>query len=271
MADLHQPIRPIRVEAPPVSILTAARRLPAGTEWHSGVSFLPNGCSAATNWPVCDVEPEPDPKCAPQPNAAATFVPWPIYLPDGCDLSAFWGEDWNGRASEALDAYTAWALSRELDTGAATANPSLRSTGVDISGAGAVNVSTAISSLIRARVEAGFGGVMTAHIPAWLIPPSLDHYQLEPTGGAVTSLGLVRVSMGPGYTGASPAGAASAAGEGYIYMTGPVEFELSPIKSLLSDPADQNLPTNMIEVYAERMGIYRFDPCGVFAVLASVE
>lgn len=274
MAPLKQPVAPIKVEAPPSSILTAARRLPAGTNWRGGIAHLPNGCSSANNWPTCDVDEAPEPKCAPTDVSVAEFDSWQIYVPDGCDVAPFWTEDWNARSAEALEAYTAWALSRELDTGAATANPSLRSTADDISGAGAVNVSAAISTLIRARVEAGFGGVMTAHIPAWLIPPALDHYQLEPNGPATTSLGLVRVSLGPGYTGIGPTTTGNvvpAAGQGYIYMTGPVEYELSPVESLLSDHRDQNLRTNMIEAYAERFAIYRFDPCGVFAVLASVE
>lgn len=271
MGDLFQPVTPIKVEAPPVSLLTVSRRLtglPQGTKWNDGTSHLPNGCTPAAFWPDCEVDPTPDPKCAPQTNSGANFRPFAIYLPDGCDEKPFWAEDWIGRSTEALDAFTPWAISRELDTGAASGNPSLRSTATDLAGP-AVTVDAALSTLVRNRVDAGLGGMMTAHVPAWLIPSFYDHYLLDAGSGPSSLLGMVKVSPGPGYTGASPAGAAAASGQGYIYISGPVEWEMSPVTALLTRDEQQPL-INRVEVYAERFGYYRFDPCGVFAVLAKV-
>lgn len=267
MTNMFQPVDAIRVEAPRVSLLTVARTLPAGTEWRSGIAHLPNGCSPADGWPNCEVDPTPGEKCEPQFPARAEFAPWLFYVPDGCDLAPHYADDWNARGREALEAYTPWAVSRELDTGADSGNPSLRSTAVDLGAVGALDVVAALSALIRARVEAGFGGMAIAHVPAWLIPPFLDHYLLADDGS--TSGGMVRVSPGPGYTGASPTGAAAAPGEGWIYITGPVEYEIGEIHTEPKRGEQQHL-TNRVEVYAERAGIFRFDPCGVFAVQARV-
>lgn len=271
MSNLLQPVGAIRVEAPRVSLLTVARTLPAGTEWRAGVSHLPNGCSPATAHPNCDVDPGPVTKCAPLSNGRADFESFLFYVPDGCDVAPFYAEDWNARGEEALKAYSPWALSHELDTGDATGNPSLRSTAVDLSGVGAVDVVTAFSTLIRARVERGMGGVATVHVPAWLIPAVDDHYLLDDSA-ASNSGGLVRVSPGPGYTGVSPDSSGNVVpgpGEGWIYITGTVEYELGPVSSEPSQEQQQRL-TNNVEVYSERAGIVRFDPCGVFAVRAKV-
>lgn len=273
MSNLLQPVPPIKVEPPPVSILTVARTLPAGTVWRSGVSFLPNGCSSAVNYPNCDQYGEDGApiKCAPEPTGAASFQSWLMYVPDGCQEKPFYAEDWNARAREALEAYSAWAVSREMSDGAQSGNPSLQSTATDISGAGAVKIVTAISSLIRARVEAGFGGVATLHVPAWFMPPLLNTFQLTRAGGALTAEdGLLRVSPGPGYLGAAPDGTPAVAGQGCLYITGPVEAEVGPVE-VMPDRAEQQRLTNNVEVYAERPAIYRFDPCGVFAVMAKVD
>lgn len=267
MTNLFQPVAPIKVEAPQVSLLTVARTLPNGTEWRSGISHLPNGCSPAAGWPNCEVDPAPPNKCAPQFPGAANFAPWLFYVPDGCDLAPFYAEDWERRSSEALAAYTPWAMSLELDTGALSGNPSLRSTAVDLTGAGAIDVVNGIGALIRARVEAGFGGMATLHVPAWLIPAFEDHYLLDNSTGAMSGA-MVRVSPGPGYTGVSPDSTLNIVpgpGEGWLYITGPVEYELGPIEVYPKRDQQQHL-TNTVEVYAERAGILRFDPCGVFAV-----
>lgn len=271
---MPEPIAAVGIETSPVSLLTVARRLPSGTDWRSGVSFLPNGCSPAVNFPTCEVDPAPPTKCVPNFQPRAEFDSWPIYVPDGCNEKPFWIQDWRGRAFEALEAYTPWALSRELDDGAMSGNPSLRSTAVDITGAGAVDVVTAVSSLLRARVEQGFAGVGLLHVPAWLIPPMYDRYLLEGNGPILTTCGgLARVSPGPGYTGVSPDSSANLVpgpGEGWVYITDPVEYEISSPVLLPDDPDDQQHRTNNIELYAERMAIYRFNPCGSFAVRVGV-
>lgn len=272
MSNLLEPVAHIKVEPPRISLLTVARTLPAGTVWRSGISHLPNGASPAAGWPNCDVAPDPDNKCAPNFQGRADFESWLFYVPDGCDVRPFYAEPWEARGEEALKAYTPWAVSRELATGESTGNPSLQSTAVDITGPGAVNVVVAFSSLIRARVEAGYAGMATLHVPAWLMPAVEDHYLLDNSGG-ILSGGMLRVSPGPGYPGVSPdetANITPGAGEGWIYVTGPVEYEVGPITVAPSEDQQQRL-TNNVEVYAERAGIVRFDPYGVFAVRTKVE
>jgi len=195
-----------------------------------------------------------------------------FYVPDGCDVAPFYAEDWNARGEDALKAYTPWAISNELDTGAMSGNPSLISTAVDISSGAAIPIVSALSALIRARVNRGLGGIATAHVPAWLVPSLADHYQLDDAGAAHAG-GILRISPGPGYTGFSPTSSGHVAppvGEGWIYITGPVEYEVGPITTQPDQDHQQRL-TNRVEVYSERAGILRFDPCGVFAIRAKAD
>jgi hypothetical protein len=203
------------------------------------------------------------------PVSPTAFFPWLFYVPDSCSSAPFYTADWEERARSALDAYTAYAVSQELDAGTFSGSPSLRSTATDISGLTAVDVVTAISQLIAARVQAGLGGVATIHIPQWLIPAAEADSILELTGtGLTTSEGFARVSPGPGYSGYSPTGVAPGLNEGWIYITGPVETEVGDIFVHPSQTEQQHRMNN-VEVYAERAAIFRFDPCGVYAVLAS--
>jgi hypothetical protein len=273
MPLLPNPIREIAPEPPIASLLTVARTMPGPfEEWRSGVSWYPNGCERIAGWADCDDPERPDEKCDPTPQTAVVARPWIMYLPDGgCDDPSP-GIDWNARAAISLAAYRAGAVSRELATGEhVPSNLSLENTALAL-GPGPVNIGEAFSLLLQARVTAGFLGIHTIHLPMWLIP-SADTAYLNSDTGQTAALGNVRVSPGPGYPGRNPTSvgvpANPATGQGWVYITGPVEFGLGPVSTPM-DRESQRHRTNKTYWLAEQPAIVRFDPCGVFAVLARI-
>lgn len=273
MTLLPAPTGDIPPEPPPSSLLTVARQIPGGFEaWRSGVSWYPNGCVPADGWSDCDDEARPDEKCDPVPQAVATARPWTIYVPEGgCDDPSP-GIDWNGRAASTLNAYRAGQISEELATGEHTpGGVNLEGVAVPIVAPGSVTVLEALSLLIQARVTAGFQGVSTVHIPAWLVPSAEAATLIA--AGSTAAQGLVRVSTGPGYPGRNPtalgAPVAPATGQGWVYTSGPVEYGLGPVSTPMG-LAEQRTRLNRSFWIAEQPAIVRVDPCGVFAVLARI-
>lgn len=85
-------------------------------------------------------------------------------------------------------------------------------------------------------------------------------------------MGNVIVSPGPGYPGRNPvvvgAPADPDAGTGWIYISGPVEYGVGPTFSNTDEEGHWRRGNSAL-VEAERLGIVRFDTCGVFAILAA--
>lgn len=271
-----QPTAAPRMEAPAASILTVARRLPAGTEWRSGISFLPNGCSPAYSYPTCEVV-GPITELNPWPEketfedvSRSDFNPWTMYVPDGCLQRPYYSEDYGARAKEALMAYSAGALSAELELGTNSGNPSLVTACTDISPASPIDLRAGIARLLQERVANGFTTDHVIHMPLWLLPTA-EFMNLVVRSGALLSTagGNALVSPGPGYTGVGPTGADPLTdGEAYIYVTGPVEYEMTdPFLNL--DEDEQQGRVNQAETWAERFAIYRFAECGNYAVRVS--
>lgn len=272
MTLLPRPEGEIRPEPPAASLLTVARTVPFGfDEWRSGIAWYPNGCTPAAGWSDCDDPTRPPEKCDPRPQGSVIARPWTMYLPEGgCDDPSP-GIDWNDRARVALDAYRAGQVSRELATGEHTPGvPSLEGVASSLVTPGAVSVTEALSLLLQARINAGFAGMHMAHVPLWLIPSAEAQSLLT---GSTTTMGNVRVSPGPGYPGRNPVDVGvpvdPATGQGWVFMSSPVEYGLGPVTTPM-EREDQKHRTNRSFWIAEQMAIVRFDPCGVFAVLARI-
>lgn len=273
----------IPLEAPVASILTVARPVPVGYEsWRTGLSWLPNGCNRIQGWSQCDDVDRPDEKCQVNPVAMANARTWTMYVPDGCDSLPSAPLNYNERVEMVASAYLAGAISRELATGefrgratGLEGSDCLESTAelIDTGGV-AVTVLEAIALGAQARTAAGFHGMAVAHVPSWLVPGADDAYLID---GSTMLMGNMRVSPGPGYPGRTPAvldpsyGTSSdpANGEGWVYFSGPVEWAVGELQ-LPMTRENQRVRTNTSEYIAEREAIVRFDPCGVFAVLARI-
>lgn len=282
---------------PGPSLITAASRLPAGTDWSSGVQFRQTGCFAAGRWAQCpDVSDEKD---SPSGAGIARFYPFTAYVPAQCDwvLPEHADGEFDPEVTAQLDAASAWELSRELWTAETNAaDTGNRSPGLQrpfpgetdefdpthiINAGVALNPVDAIGRLLSAYNDGTLVGGAVLHVPTRLVTRLISAYAITVNGAVVVVPGLATVSPGPGYPGAGAhgprtaahtGGATAGANEEWVYVTGPVEYEMAPV-TLEPEAAEArwlDRRTNQYYVVAERRMIYRFDPCAVWAALVTV-
>lgn len=279
---------------PGPSLLTAASRLPQGTDWSNGISFRQTHCFAAGRWAQCpgvdDVKNSP---CDPD---VVSFFPFTAYVPAQCD-NVLPGNEENEFAPEVraeMDAASAWELSRELWTaetnaGGVDESPGLQRpfpgaadefdpTHILNGGVAASGVVDAIGQLLEAYANGTLVGGAVLHLPLRIVPLLIQNGTLSASGQVLGVDGIAVAAPGPGYptegaygprTAANPDGAVAADGEMWLYVTGPVEYEMAPV-TLEPENADArwfDRRTNQYYVLAERRMIYRFDPCAVWAIL----
>ncbi len=298
-----QPIERIPLVAPTPSILTSARPLP-NVEWGTGIAWTPTPCFGAShNWERCqDGENEKEVSGAAAPVATEPFT---IYTPVQCEwVTTEGGDRLTAIATELTEVHTARQIARALwmgegltDVADATYGkpPTLRRSATDVSSAlnGVAPLDDVVAYLLY-RYEActGGNGGAVLHIPTVLIPGALGGGD----GGARVAwpegsiyrgpLGSV-ISPGPGYPHDSSAQGANGygplvvdsnpeqyKGNGYnsswIYISGPVEYAVTDVAAPNEDDERRTpLRYNRYEVIAEREAIVRFDPCCVFAALAT--
>ena len=288
------PVEGIRaIEAKP-SLLTSARKTPFGYDvWRSGITFRDTALLIGGRWPYSPGSSHDD-KADAVPPQLAEFIPFTVYLPVTCDELTYSRED--DLTAEAIvnaEANTAWEVGRELWTGATVNdavadNPSLQLpfpssvfTGSHIL-SGPVNPVNGLGLLVQAYEDGTHKGGVMIHVPAVLIPYLLDHFAITQQGSVYIGPSGSVVVPGPGYpagsgaygpkTSAAPNGTTATAGQVWMYATGPVEYDLTPIRILPEEERNRwaERRTNLWQVWAERQAIVRFDPSAVWAVLTTV-
>lgn len=289
--SLLQPVAPLPVTAPAVSLATTARRLPGAFEWRTGIAFRQGQCPTSGRWRYC---PDGlDEKTADAGHGSTGFVPFSIYATVRCDMTTpLSADEQHQLVQDQLDAVTPWHLARELWTGefntSGQPNPTLQAPSpgatnefdpshVITSPDAAVDALGALYALYERTTKHGGGAV--AHVPSELIT-HLFHQGLVKQQGDVFVAPNFVVSPGPGYPGsgaygpktaAHPSGATADSSHVWIYMTGPVEFATGEVQ-VLPEGSMAFAPrrTNRHELWAEAPAIVRFDPCSVFAALATI-
>ncbi|HLF99333.1 MAG TPA: hypothetical protein VI916_02605 [Acidimicrobiia bacterium] len=280
---------------PGPSLLTAASRLPQGIDWRSGIEYRQTHCFAADQWAFCPgVD---DEKPSPSGVGLADFYPFVGLVAAQCDwlLRINAEGEFDPETRSQLDAASAWLLSNELWTGLTntgdSVNPSLQAPfpgAVDefdethiINSGGALNPVDAIGRLLAAYAAGTFVGGATLHVPLRLVPILVQNGTIDLTGQVLGVDGLAVVSPGPGYPDAGNTGPRvsgdtdglpATAAQVWVYVTGPVEYEMAPVR-LEPEQAESrwlDRRTNQYYVLAERQMIYRFDPCAIWAALITV-
>lgn len=278
---------------PGPSLLTAAARLPQGIDWRDGISFRQTHCFAAGRWGQCPGV--NDEKASPSGGGLASFFPFTGYVSAQCDnvLPTNEAGEFAPEVRAQLDAASAWELSRELWTGETNADGADASPGLQrpfpgetdefepshiLNGGVAANPIDAIGQLLETYANATEVGGAVLHIPLALIPLLVQNGTISLNGQVMTVGGIATVAPGPGYptegttgprTAADPDGTEAADGHMWLYVTGPVEYDMAPVV-LEPEQADArwfDRRTNQYYVVAERRMIYRFDPCAVWAIL----
>lgn len=286
----------IAPKGPAASLLTAARPLPDGTDWKSGIGFRESHVFASGAWAECPT----GSKATPCDCAAAYFYPFTEYVAIQADwVTRLQAEEEGGFDPEAqaeVDAASAWYLSRELWTGATNVGNHFATPGLQrpfpgatdefdpthiLNAGGALNPVDAIGQLLEAYADGTKMGGAVLHVPLRLATRLIADYTFVLDGNMLALRGLALVSPGPGYPGAGntgprtqahSSGASAAAGQEWVYVTSPVEYAMGPVMMEPEDPDSRwwDPRTNQYYVNAERRMIFRFDPHAVWAALVTV-
>lgn len=286
----YEPIGRIRPVAPAPSLLTSARPLPDGVNWTSGISWA-TSCILSGAQPFCPS----GARDFPVDRTVVHSMPFAIYTPVLCDFPVD-GADLEQLVEDATEVQTAANIADALWMGvdqyqaADTTQITLRRNAMDVSQSGPIDLDDGVATLLThyQQCTGGAGGAVV-HLPGSLLTYALG-------GGGSTSGGGARVCwpegqyyrgphgstmvFGPGYpegrTPAGPFGAGPALstttyqgnemGAAWIYVTGPVEYAVTPVRVRPESEADRPIVfQNKYEIWGEREAIVRFDPCCVFA------
>jgi len=166
-------------------------------------------------------------------------------------------EEFANRAEIAMNAVQSFSVERQLSQGTGVAtNPFLADAAHTLSAAGATakTPDVALAYLEEEIGETGKQGMIHATPPVvsrWFDQDRLDNPLITVNG--------TRVVSGGGYQGATPSGrAAAAAGESWVYATGPVEVRLAPLAVLdIKDVLDRS--NNDVTFRAERYVLVTWD------------
>lgn len=289
----YEPVGRILPTAPVPSLVTSARRL-TGVNWQSGIHWAPS-CQQSFARPYCPPEPTLETGVERDTVHANPFT---IYTPARCDVTTVDMSDQETIVVDFTDVHTASGLAAALWMG--TGLPAddleqvtLRRNATDVSGAAPYDLDDGVAALL-AHYEAatgGNGGAMI-HLSVQLVPAALGGGAggarvAWPEGNVYRGPSGSVVVPGPGYPiGASADGAdgygpltvagppeqyaGNADDEAWVYITGPVEYDVTPVVARPDAERDRvQFRSNVYEVWGQRQAIVRFDPCSTFAVLVN--
>lgn len=267
--------------ASPINLLTSiSDGLASGaipSNWMSGVCWDPVGCEPSCVIPhSCDplnvdnegpIEyPVDDDGLTDKPfndSVCATAYPFDIAhgLRDDCKRDA---DALLARARAGLAANTGAKIANYLSV-------SLTQTAEVLPGDECVPLETALGLLFNARAATGAGGGVI-HIPDILAGVAQKCGLIQRGGARYTSVYGAPVIVGPGLLNLDPTtGLPPTDPVAWLYVTGPVDYAVSPIETLTNsvswDAARQN---DIRKVLVERRAIVRHDPCNAFAVCVAL-
>lgn len=245
-------------------------------EWRSGLTFESLSCKTVNRWyhDSCDgrvTPPENALKVLNSNTITSTFRPFPTYVFDGCQSGDFLEAVYTKHTKLLLDGGISHEFAKELATGEYSGSPSFTSVAVPVTST-AVTITEALSRLKRARAEAGVIGGAIFHAHEALAPYFQELTVERPDGlYLIGTNDIIIFDRYPTYTpetadeeGTEPV--VPDPDETYITITGQVEYKLGKVNV----NAGRKELQNRLYVRAEQQGIFRFDPCGVYAALVAL-
>lgn len=262
---------------PPMHGLQAsATEVTTPTRWELGASFCPENCTEVAGWdPDCSSWPggiKPDKSDAPVNQDCYEVMPFVLETPFSCDASGFKVVDYAGRVRRQAEAGTSKGMELELWTATIkTTNPSLDN-GAVVLGAGAgFPLLEGIAMLGQALSDCAAGGRGMIHAPTWIVDMWLGQYGtlFRTDGNRIITTGRGDVVVaGTGYPGTGEDGLAVAAGQSWVYATGPINYRVGDVMVFPETLKEaMNRATNDVEYRAERMAMVNFDTCCHFGIL----
>jgi hypothetical protein len=252
--DGHLPV------SPPYSLLNTPGVLkdPGDAHWLSGAAIYPYPAGTPTEWDPCSTGTfrEKEEGEGVESQYFASFV---SYLPITCSaISIGDPQEFARRAEIALDAVQSFSAERQLalGTGVST-NPYLADAAHTLTAAGATATAPdpALAYLEEEIGETGKQGMIHATPPVvsrWFDQNRAFTRQLITANGT-------RVVSGGGYQAATPSGRTpAAAGQSWVYATGPVEVRLGTVAVMdIKEVLDRS--NNDVTFRAERYVLVTWD------------
>ena len=301
MASTH-----IKIDPPSGGLFRVARRVdPNDTtidapQWGVGPGWgVMSACPLSAFFPACDTPiydalelaaaPDDPSKCDPPNVESFYFQPFHIYEKLGCVRGRIGTDLIRSALSDHVDVDLEGMVTLALELGYGVLGLAQAATLIDGTPPGtATPLVDGISHLLQQWTQSPkFASMPTFHIPMRFAPALAQANLIQPDtrGGLTFAGGVAKLSLGPygrGDFGRTPipngtpgstktaAGADIAANEGWIYVSGPIEYSINELDSELSglvkSTTSQELLTNSVHAMDERQAIYRFDPCTVLAL-----
>lgn len=262
------PVAPLRSLLTVPGVLQEGAGDTAHERWMNGLALFGYPVGLPETWDPCgDASPE-NTKSDESSILTPDFAAFVAYIPVTCSSFSL-ATDPAGfaqRAEIALDARISYAFEAALAKGVPMSNnPSLSDANVDVLASGAaVSPEVGLAWLEEAVGQTGQEGML--HATPGVVSRWFDVTGIEPSDPLRTPTGSIVVSGG-GYVGATPFGeSAAAAGESWVYATGPVQAWLAKEPTLnIKDVLDRS--NNDVTFRAEKYALVEWDTSLQAAVL----
>lgn len=278
MADLFLPVDPPEASAASYGLVNSGTLVRESDDhWQGGFAF-PNHLCRTT---VRNINPIDSTKTdtVHAESAGQDIVEYLPFVVDASDSMSTMGwkvEDLRDRLKNQLELCTQKAVEREFWTGAIStasgwSNQYLAAgPGVVTNitpGGGPVAAKTGLAMLEEALGSEGCGLNGVIHGTRGAISSLIVFMERGGEDGDTlyTPLGNM-VIAGSGYPGTSPTGVAPAAGQSWLYATGPVSVRLGEIVIIPDNDDRFNTSINSVEVRAERFAAATWSGCAVYAI-----
>lgn len=238
--------------------------------WQNGVQWEPLTCGPVSGIGSAECTPSGTagtglPKTFPEDAGVVEATAFSVYGSYLCSPIGHNIEYAQSRALQHLLAREEAVVERAFWTGDLDNTPNLQDSAVDVNSAGAVDPVEAIG-LLEDQIASEYGSLGVIHMKRSAAITAVAAGALVWDGSLMTALGTPVVA-GAGYPGSSPAGAAAATGESWIYGSPALFGYRSNIFYPTSRSGDL-LDRDVNDLYgvAERSYLLGYDECGVGAV-----
>ena len=279
------PIDGILTPPTEVSVLTSALPLPPEARpfdvWRGGLAS--RDTSNLTAYSEALVCPDPEREAyAPEAANLTSFYPLKINLPHGCKGFIDDEDRWRVEVDAALRAKIAWHVARELWTGTKTGSASFQNSTTGTSTTDPLAPISAISAAVADYEACSQGAQAWIHVPSVLIHTLSQLGYIERHGDRLLTIEGNVVVPGPGYPNAAgnwgpladvedpESGAEAAAGEAWLYVTGPVEAAEPHFIGPDASAEQHHRRQNEFLVTARAVTIARFPTGCVFAAQVTI-
>lgn len=243
---------------------------PSTVDWGGSGWQAYSACPSGGTW-SCEQTEDGEIKADPTPGGTVSFSPFGVYQITACAAGGSRIREMqavNEQQSRAwLERNLEGWVAAGLEVGFGADAPGLQSSPDLTPGTGSIPLRQALKSLMQNRARDGIFDRPVLHLPAFAAPYLCDCWD--------TITCVADVAFSAGYGVASP----PVDGGGWAYISGPIEYSVSPTADEILRTADTGALGNGLDVDSltemrrnyddsiqERLAVFRYDPCGTYRI-----